>query len=153
MLEVSIELSQSLIRVLSADLERMASDISFAVAAEAQNKIAPYPPASEANNPANRRWYVRGTGGFYRRVDGSIVQTSSSETLGRHWSLHRRQSSTEVRNNARYVRYVHDKNFQAKFHARRGWKTNDGVVEQMQRDGTIERIGKQRVRHYLGLNS
>lgn len=99
-----------------------------------KGKIAIYPPATDANAPGRvdskghkMGWYIRGRGGY----SASGKKTSSSETLGRKWTTATMNDGYAgvVGNNVSYAKYVHDSNYQAAFHAARGWKTVQDTAE------------------------
>ena len=94
----------------------------------------------EANvsGPYPKRWYVRGTGQFWARVDGSIGSRKTSETLGRKWTVQTRDGGMTaiVGNNVSYGPFVQDEDRQTSFHKRRGWKTTQKVAEEESREVT-----------------
>lgn len=92
-----------------------------------KGKIAKYPPSSEANTPGQKRWYERGYG---TRWPGGGKRTS--ETLGRKWTIASRDGGLTqvIGNNVSYGPYVQSAKLQARFHAKRGWKTDEQVVEE-----------------------
>lgn len=96
-----------------------------------KSKINVYPPASEGNQPDQRRWYQRGWGTKWMRKDGSIGGSKTSETLGRKWTTELINGGmvAEVGNNVSYGPYVQDKDHQALFHEARGWKVIQDVAE------------------------
>jgi hypothetical protein len=94
--------------------------------------VAEYPPPSYANQPYQRRWYERNWGGKWMRADGSVGGRKTSEMLGKSWT-------TRVENRGRrgvlgtkvsYAPFVQDKSRQASFHAARGWKTVQDVMQE-----------------------
>lgn len=103
--------------------------------------IAEYPPSSEANlpGPYPKTWYVRGTGPYWALAGGGFHFKKTSETLGRRagasgdgsWASRKMDNGLTivVGNNASYAPFVHDATKQAKFHARRGWKTVQAVAQ------------------------
>ena len=97
-----------------------------------KGKIAKYSPSSIANSPSERRWYERGYGPRWRRVNGSLGGRKTSETLGRKWTIGERDGGLTqiVGNNVTYGPFVQDKKLQAAFHRERGWKTTDQVAEE-----------------------
>ena len=101
-----------------------------ASALHVKGAIAKYPPASIANSPGNPsgRWYERGFG--TRTATGRAYPTS--ETLGRKWTIGSRdQGFTQiVGNNVSYGPYVQSAEKQAKIHKRRGWKTDEQVINE-----------------------
>lgn len=117
--------------------------ITKAVAAQVQGEIAPYPPASAANRPGGpgSRWYERGYGSRWRRMDGSIGGRPTSETLGRRWSISGWGGiGAVVRNIASYSIYVHDHGYRAWFHKRRGWVSDKEAVDKVMSSGVVDRI-------------
>lgn len=77
------------------------------------------------------RWYERGYGTrWYSR--GKLQGRRTSQTLGRRWTIsERNQGFTQVvGNNASYGPFVHSHERQAWFHRRRGWKTDEQVIEE-----------------------
>ena len=102
---------------------------------ELRTWIAKYPPTTEANAPkAPGRWYERGKGSMYARRDGTVRMVKKSELLNRRWSTKHGFSKAEawvrIGNSASYSRFVHDKEYQPEFHARRGWRTAQAGIEQ-----------------------
>jgi hypothetical protein len=96
-----------------------------------------YAPKSEANvSKAHGRWYERGWGSKYRRLDGVITGKKTSEVLRAQWSTKSRDKGLTrvVGNSASYAPWVHaaeevnGKGPQASFHKRRGWKTDEQVL-------------------------
>jgi hypothetical protein len=132
----------SLIRALSVELEPALSTLTKAVALEAQDRIAPYPPATEANSPSNAsgRWYERDYGPKWRRKDGSIEGRKTSEMLGKRWTIADAPQQSTLTNTASYSNVVHSAEDQAKFHGARGWRTDKDVAQELESDGTAQRM-------------
>lgn len=88
--------------------------------------IAKYPKSTIANDPRARTWYERGYGPKWRRRDGSIGGSKTSETLGRRWTTRVEDSGRRgiVGNNASYAPFVQAEEQQASFHKARGWRTD-----------------------------
>jgi hypothetical protein len=99
-------------------------------ATHVKGKIAQYPPASEANMPGQARWYERGYGMRYASGRGK----RTSETLGRKWTIASRDGGLTqvVGNDVSYGPYVQSAKFQARIHAKRGWKTDEQVLDEEQ---------------------
>ena len=99
-----------------------------------KGKIAVYAPSSSANSPSNPsgRWYQRGYGSRWRRKDGTVGGSKTSETLGRRWTVGERNGGLTqvVGNNVSYGPYVQSAEKQAGFHKARGWKTDEQVIEE-----------------------
>lgn len=95
-----------------------------------KGKIAIYPPSTQANSPTQDRWYQRGYGPRWKRKNGSIGGSKTSETLGRRWTTEQRDGGLTqiVGNNVSYGVYVQGEE-QAGFHAERGWLTTDDVLD------------------------
>lgn len=105
----------------------------LAGATHMKSRVDRYPPASEANNPSNQRWYERGYGPHWRRRDGSMGGRKTSEMLNREWTVATRGPSEVVLGtNVSYSPYVMDADHQAWFHKARGWKT----IQQVAKDET-----------------
>ncbi len=105
-----------------------------AAALHVKGKIAKYPPGTDANKrgPYPKRWYYRGIGPFWARVDGSIGKRLTSEDLGQKWTIDTRDAGMTaiIGNNVSYGPFVQDEEKQATFHRRRGWKTTQKVAEE-----------------------
>lgn len=129
-------------RKLSVDLGPAMRGATKAIAAEIQGKIAPYPRSTSANSPAGpgSRWYERGYGPRWMRKDGGVGGRKTSETLGRRWGITSHRTSATLSNKASYAVYVHGAEKQARFHSRRGWKTDKWAIKQVWQDGTVEKI-------------
>ena len=112
----------------------------YAAAEHVLEKIADYPPLSEANRPnARGRWYERGYGP--RWASGG---RKTSEMLGRKWTTQERNAGMTqvVGNNVSYGPFVQDRDRQAAFHKRRGWKTIQTVAEEESRT-VVEMVAKE----------
>jgi len=143
---VRLEGLDRLQRKLGADFRPTMRAATLAIAAEIQGKIAPYPPATEANSPARERWYERGYGPRWRTKDGGIAGRKTSETLGRRWAIARYGDiGAKLGNGATYSAFVHSAERQARFHGARGWKTDKQAVEIVRRAGTIVQIMRDAV--------
>ena len=110
-----------------------------------EGKIKEYAPKSDANvAKSHGRWYERGWGSKYRRLDGTVTGKKTSETLRDEWSTKSRNSGLMqiVGNNASYNIYVHSEKDQAGFHGDRGWKTDEQVLRD-EGDKVLEFIQKE----------
>ena len=97
-----------------------------------EGTIKEYAPKSAANVPKSHgRWYERGWGSKYRRLDGVITGKKTSETLRTGWSTKSRNSGLTqvIGTNVSYAPYVQSKEKQARFHKARGWKTDEQVLK------------------------
>ena len=95
-----------------------------------KNDIAPYPPATDANNPMARKWYERGYGNRWQRKDGSIGGKRTSQTLGRRWTTKVEMGGMRgtVGNNATYGPFVQSAAKQTWYHRRTGWRTDEQAI-------------------------
>ncbi len=130
-------------RLLGTDYGPAIASATQAIALQVQGEIAPYPPATEANSPGNEagKWDERGYGSHWRRKDGSVGGSKTSQMLGRQWLI-RAQGRTgqAVVNRATYANFVHAAADQARFHARRGWVTDLTAVQRTIASGVARRI-------------
>ena len=115
---------------------RRLSDLSFlrvavwSGAAHITKKLSEYPSSTDANSPANRRWYERGWGTRYRRKDGSWGGQQTSEDLGPSWvSVSDTATRAHVGNDASYAKWVQGPQ-QSAIMKKIGWKTTDTVVDE-----------------------
>lgn len=126
----------------------------MAIAAEVQDKVAPYAPSTEANVPSGpgSRWYERGYGPRWMLASGATVGRKTSETLGRRWSIHRASGRMKVvlSNIASYAAFVHSAEKQASFHKRRGWRTDRDAVNEVGRSSVVDRILHDAFRKWMG---
>lgn len=138
---------------LAGDLKAAQRATSVGLAEVAKGRIRIYPPQPAPKNPRQR--YRRGTGTEYRRADGSTSVRKTSETLGRRWAVQRTGQGAELENRASYSAYVHhrgDTPHQTAQHAETGWQTDEGVIEAMQADGTIDETATAAVLGALGFH-
>jgi hypothetical protein len=143
-LNIDVKGVDKIVNALTGKLDPALKRASLAIATTIHERIAPYPPATEANSPRDEPpyWYERGFG--TRTKSGKGRRTS--ETLGRKWSIQPRGTiGAAVTNPASYAPYVHDYVEQAWFHAQRGWKTDEEVTRSVESDGTAERY----VNHFV----
>jgi hypothetical protein len=130
-----------------------------AAALDVMNWVSDYPPSTEANVPnALGRWYERGRGAMRRRKDGSVVVDRASQLLGRSMteqvggSWYNRTTNgglgALVGTKATYARYVIDRDVQASFHARRGWRTVQAWIEGRGKD--VVRNIERRIQQIIG---
>lgn len=120
----------------------------YALAAEIQNVLAPYPPETIRNSPANPRgrWYERGYG--YRSRTGRSWQTS--EFLGRSWGIVTpRMERVVLFNRASYAPFVQSAAFQAQVMAQIGWKTDRWAIAKVMASDAIDRIIVSIIRRVL----
>ena len=100
-----------------------------------KGKVDTYPPSTIANSPSNPtgRWYERGYGPkWVSKRTGVVSGYETSETLGRRWTTASEAGGLRqvVGNATSYGEVVQSKEKQARFHASRGWKTIEQVVEE-----------------------
>lgn len=141
MLDVSIDdrkTREMLLRLGDPDLVRL---VSLALRTELHSRLAPYPPSTDANRPVpGTTHYQRGLGSIYTRKSGGKTVRRTSEMAGRKWQMSVRGTIAVLSNTASYSGYLWDDRYQPSFHAQRGWKTVQKVWEEMDTDGTVDRI-------------
>lgn len=100
-----------------------------------KGKVKKYPPGSAANSPSSvpgSHWYIRGTGGFYKRKrDGGISSYKNSKNLQGKWTtqIDADGMRAQVGNNVSYAPYVQDEREQMPYHKARGWVTVQDVAK------------------------
>lgn len=157
---------EDLVKQLSTDLRAPMRATAIGVAVAIQDRLAPYPPASEANSPDNPkgRWYERGYGPRWRRQynrRGNRVRTAggrkTSQMMNRKWAVQAGDAGVVLQNSADYSAWVlHDptdtsRPHQASFHTARGWKNDRAVIESVVRDGTVQEIAVQAIKKELNI--
>lgn len=120
-----------------------------AIAAEAQNRIAPYPAPRHAPQPFVSAKQRRGF--FARLKKGEITvpyerRGAAGGDLGR-WRIVQSQGAGQVSlvNDGPAAKLLHGARTQTKYHAATGWKTDKGVADGIADDGTAGRIVEQAV--------
>ena len=95
-------------------------------------KLEIQPPSTAANSPGGpgSRWYERGWGSRWQRMDGSMGGRQSSETLGKKWTIQQAGDKVTIGNNVSYGPYVQGPSEQAKALREIGWKTTDTVASE-----------------------
>jgi hypothetical protein len=119
-------------------------------AAHYRGKIAKYPAASIANSPSNPRgrWYERGYGQRWKKRDGTVAGSRTSQMLGRLWAQREQAGGMQqvVGNRATYAVYVHSSERQVGFHQARGWKNEEQVWEEEKQvilDNVVKEIRRE----------
>jgi len=132
---------------MSADLTPQIKAATMEIAAAFQGVIAPYAPSSGANTAGRSPyWYQRGFGVKYPGGGGR----QTSQTLGRKWSLESAgPTSVNIINTASYAPYVHLAEYQAWFHAERGWKTDEDAQREIIEGGIAQQIMSDRINEVL----
>jgi len=149
---IRLEGLDDLQRKLGANFSPLMRAATTGIAADIQKEIAPYPPATLANSPTQKRWYERGYGTKYRRLDGGITGRKTSQALGRSWGIKSSGSiGAELGSRATYSPYVHSDKLQADFHKRRGWKTDKQAVEKVIKRGVVEKHLRAVIRKGMGI--
>lgn len=117
-----------------------------ALAVEAESRIKPYAPATAGNSPKAYQpgrwntWYQRGWGKKWVTAKGKIKGKRTSETLGRKWQHEPKgELGAVIKNTARYAGYVHGED-QTRVHKSHGWKSSKVIVEQIVKDGTVDKL-------------
>lgn len=138
------ELARKLARSLVPHLRLQA----LVLANEIVNRVAPYPTQRPPRN--TNRWYERGFGYRYRTRSGEVRGNKTSETMNRRWDVQSQGLGAVAQNLASYSGWVHTAAYQTKIHAQTGWRIDEAVVSEMQRDGTLVRHIETAIRNGLG---
>ena len=101
-------------------------------------KLEIQPPSTAANSPGGpgSRWYERGWGSRWQRMDGSMGGRQTSETLFKQWTVQQEGAKVIVGNNVSYGPWVQGSvkvggvGPQASALAEIGWKTTDTVASE-----------------------
>ena len=106
-----------------------------AAADNIKDEIKIYPPVSEANNPANKRYYERGYGPKWRLKSGKVHGRKTSRNLGEKWATEVTALRAIIGNDVGkyYGIYVQSKESQARIHKIRGWRTDAEIVKIMRK--------------------
>lgn len=152
---VTSEQLKTLAQKLAVDLKPAMKAASFGIAAAIQDEIAAYPPASDANSEGRYpSWYRRGSGTVRITRAGAETALGNSETLGRKWALRDvGETKTALVNTASYAPFVHSSEYQAWFHAERGWKTDEDAKAAVIDSGIAEAIIDQQIDKILKAKS
>ena len=158
MLSITVLNADQVQRILGRDLTTDLAAMTKAVAAVIQDRLAPYPPATEANSPKTgwikggpNYWYERGYGPRWIRKDGSYNSAKTSEMMNRQWTIEPTASTSHILGNrATYARWLHSSEEQVTWAGPRGWVTDRKAVEQTVASGDIERIAAEALAKMLG---
>jgi len=132
---------------LGVDLTPAIQAASLAIAAEAQDRIAPYPAASGRRQAFTSMKQRRG---FFARLHRGQIQVPyrrSNDVLQR-WKPEAQGLGAVLRNTSPHAPLVHGHDTQAAYH-KGTWKTDEGVAEEIENDGTAERIAEQAITKVL----
>src|SRR5581483_3089295 len=132
------------IKVITLDLRVAIFPALVGIAAEAQNRIAPYPEASHRPQPFKSAKQRRG---FFARLRSGAIQVpyrrrgAAGGDLG-SWRIVQEQGAGRVSlvNSSPAAALLHSERKQAKYHAQTGWKTDKGVADGIADDGTAGRM-------------
>lgn len=130
-----------------------ADAMALAAVTAYEDEIAPYPPATAANNPRPGWYYIRGKGAFYQsKRTGATKQLSSSQTLGRRWKIIRAGAGlVYLTNDADYVLHVHGsmERKQATAMGRIGWKDTQESVQVVRQSGKLDVVMARVIRKLI----
>jgi hypothetical protein len=132
------------IKVITLDLRVAIFPALVGIAAEAQNRIAPYPEASHRPQPFKSAKQRRG---FFARLRKGEIQVpyqrrgAAGGDLG-SWHIVQSQGTGQVAlvNDSPAAALLHSERKQARYHAQTGWKTDKGVADGIANDGTAGRM-------------
>lgn len=142
------------VALVLTDLTPTLQAVSMAVALEAQDRIAAYP--AESHRPQAFKTVKQRRAFFVKLRRGQIQvpyrrgSSPGSETLGRKWMIERMGDGTRLRNTASYAGLAHSQEDQAAYHTTTGWKTDKGVAQGIENDGTATRMAEQAIEQKLG---
>lgn len=113
----------------------------FAIAVDAQGRIAPYPGASGKSQAFKT---ARQRRGFFAKLRSGQISVPYRRTgqLGSKWLTDGGGGQIRIRNTAGYASLVHSEKRQAAYH-RGNWKTDKGVADEIVADGTAANIIEQ----------
>lgn len=133
-------------RVLSTEFKPALRTATEAIAQQIQSEVAPYPAATVANSPAQRRWYERGFGQRWRTKSGAVHGRRTSQMMNRHWGIARSgQVGATLSNIATYSPYLHDADKQVRWAAPRGWRSDEYAIKRVVDTGAARRIVVQAI--------
>ena len=121
------------------------------IADHLRRKLQKYPPPGPWNTPGPypKRWYERGWGSRYARVDGSVGGKRTSEKLKSSWFRPRAGGFGRILfNTASYAGFVPGPDEQTGVHKRHGWRTTEQHMEddwpfmEKQLNKALDRIAK-----------
>lgn len=143
--QITLTIPPDLQKALGTNLAPKLRELTKALADELKAFISPYPPAGIGNMPRRPgSWYERGQGLWYAYKDGRTILRKSSEIMGERWKITQYQSTgAQLRNDASYVRWVHDADNQAWMHRAHGWVTDKQARERLEGSGDIDRLVNQ----------
>lgn len=143
-MSVEVDGLDELMALIVIDLRPALFVALLAIAAEAQDRIAPYPAASHRPQPFKTAKQRRGF--FARLKKGEITvpyqrRGAAGGALG-SWRIVPAQGSGQVQltNTSPHAALLHGARTQAAYHAATGWKTDKGVADAIADDGTAGRI-------------
>lgn len=125
--------------------------IGVAIAEAARAKIATYPPPSGKPQPfvsdKARRYFFAAL----RRGEITVPyqRGSKGSPVGRSWVVEPTASGATLTNTSAHAPFVHSATGQAAYH-KGTWKTDAMLAEQLEADGTVERVAEAVVKKILG---
>ncbi len=140
------ELNALMKRMSKVDVKKfIRSDLvntAFEIKAEASEYPLVIPDRSKP------RWYERGLGQAYRRADGGITISRTSEKLSQGWFVRGVSQGVKIGARASYAGWVHGAK-QTRLHARNRWKKLSKVAQSEVNKLTkrmAKKIGREMVR-------
>lgn len=132
-------------KLLGQDFGSVIRTATFGIAAEIENAVAPYPPATSANSPSTGRWYERSYGPRWTRKRGGGGGRRTSQMMNRQWYKEYRGNGAVLGNRATYSGYLHSAKRQVRWAGPRGWVTDRQGIERAIRSGAVTRIMLQAI--------
>lgn len=143
-MSVDAEGIETVIAVLTLDIRVAIFPALVGIAAEAQNRIAPYPAASHRSQPFKSAKQRRGFFAKLKRGEIEVPYQRRGATGGDlgGWRIVQEQGSGRVSliNSSPAATLLHSATRQSKYHAATGWLTDKGVADGIAADGTAGRM-------------
>lgn len=141
---------KELVAALVASLDQPLRAVSTGIAAEAQDRIAPYPSPSRKRQAFKTEKQRRGF--FAKLRSGKITvpyrrRGAGGGVLG-GWLIEQAGNGVRLRNMRRGAKWVHSAQDQARYHAG-NWKTDRNVAERIVSDGTAAEMIEQALQKHF----
>lgn len=149
--DIDVEGVEEAAAFIAVKLDEPLRNLCMAIAVEAQDRIAPYPGARRRAQA--QYWSAKQRRGFFARLRRGQIKVPyrrSGDTLGR-WKPEPRGDGAVLRNTSPHAKWTHNSQTQAAYHTG-NWKTEEGVVTEIERDGTVGRMAEDMLRKVFQSN-